>query len=48
MKNVLMLFGSRYGTAKDTTEKIGDILVKKRIEVDLVSIDRIIFFFFNF
>ena len=39
MKKALILFGSRYGTTKDTSEKIRDILVTKEIEVNLVNID---------
>ncbi len=39
MKKVLILFGSRYGTAKDTSEKLRDILVKKQIEVSLININ---------
>ncbi|MFX0024235.1 MAG: flavodoxin domain-containing protein [Candidatus Hermodarchaeota archaeon] len=39
MKKVLILFGSRYGTTKDTSEKIRDILAKKEVEVNLVDIN---------
>ncbi|MFX0071371.1 MAG: flavodoxin domain-containing protein [Candidatus Hermodarchaeota archaeon] len=39
MKKVLILFGSRYRTSKDTSEKIRDFLVKKEIEVSLVNIN---------
>ena len=39
MKKALILFGSRYGTTKDTSEKIRDILATKEIEVSLVNID---------
>ena len=39
MKKVLILFGSRYGTTRDTSEKIRDILATKEIEVNLVDID---------
>lgn len=39
MKKALIMFGSRYGTTKDTSEKIRDILVTKEIEVHLVNID---------
>ena len=39
MKKVLILFGSRFGTTKDTSEKIRDVLVRKEIEVNLVNID---------
>ena len=40
MKKVLLLFGSRYGTTKDTSEKIRDNLAEKEIEVNLVDIDK--------
>ena len=39
MKKALILYGSRYGTTKDTSEKIRDILTTKGIEVYLVNID---------
>ena len=39
MKKALILFGSRYGKTKDTSEKIRDILATKEIEVNLVNID---------
>ena len=39
MKKALILFGSRYGTTKDTSEKIRDILATKEIEGYLVNID---------
>ena len=39
MKKVLILFGSRYGTTKNTSEKICDILATKEFKVNLVNID---------
>jgi len=39
MTNTLILYGSRYGTTKDTSEKIRDLLVTKDIKVSLVNID---------
>jgi menaquinone-dependent protoporphyrinogen IX oxidase len=39
MKKALILFGSRFGTTKDTSEKIRDILASKEIEVDLINVD---------
>jgi len=39
MKKALILYGSRYGTAKDTSEKIRDILEKKDIDVKLVNVE---------
>ncbi len=33
MKKVLIVYGTRFGTTKDTSEKIRDLLVTKEIEV---------------
>ena len=39
MKKVLVVYGSRYGTTRDTSKKIRDILATREIEVDLVDIN---------
>jgi len=39
MTNTLILYGSRYGTTKDTSEKIRDILEAKDIEVSLTNVN---------
>ena len=39
MKRVLILYGTRYNTTKDTSEKISLMLKKKGIEVDLIDIN---------
>ena len=39
MKRVLILYGTRFGTTKDTSEKIRDILEAKEIKVTLVNIE---------
>ena len=39
MKQVLILYGTRFGTTKDTSEKIRDILETKEIEVTLINIE---------
>lgn len=37
MKQVLILYGTRWGTTKDTSEKIRDVLEKKEIEATLIN-----------
>jgi len=39
MKQVLILYGTRFGTTKDTSEKIRDILETKEMEVNLINIE---------
>ena len=39
MKKVLIVYGTRYGATRDTSEKVRDILTTEEIEVDLVDID---------
>ena len=39
MKKALIVYGSRYGTTKDTSEKIRDILETKDIEVSLKNVN---------
>jgi menaquinone-dependent protoporphyrinogen oxidase len=37
MKKVLIIYGTRYGTTQDTSEKIRDFLATKEIEVTLIN-----------
>lgn len=39
MKRVLIIYGTRYGTTKDTSEKICEILETKELDVKLINID---------
>ena len=39
MKKVLIVYGTRYGTTQDTSEKIRDFLAAKDIEVSLINLE---------
>jgi len=39
MKEVLIAYGTRYGTTQDTSEKLRDFLVTKEIEVSLINLE---------
>ena len=39
MKKVLIVYGTRYGTTQNTSEKLQDILAAKDIDVNLVNLE---------